>query len=262
MAAVSVRTPAIRKMHEVTLCGYRVCTVDAFGVRESSAEAEEFTLVGTRAEYPGVIPGGEVWVSRRHFPREGIFLVAHALARLGATGRGLSDEAADEAGLDAEQRIRADLTGEEFRDGKPHRPVPEKIYERLYATIPDPEGPVKAWLIDGLLARCWYKTDYAEGGHYVVYPWVPSREVWLERDTDPRELPFILAHEYLELRMMRDGGLSYDRAHEIASGIEFDLRREVSDLPVATGRRFRKSDLPALARPEVYEFLRKNYLGG
>ena len=138
--------------------------------------------------------------------------------------------------------------------------MPEKIYDRLYATIPDPEGEIKAWRIDGFLARCWYKTDYAEGGHFVVYPWVPPREIWLERDTDPREFPFILAHEYLELRMMRDGGLSYDRAHEIAAGIEFDLRREASDLPVATGRRFRKSDLPALARPEVYEFLRKNYL--
>jgi len=29
---------------------------------------------------------------------------------------------------------------------------------------------------------------------------------------------------------------------------------------VATGRPVRKSDLPALARPDVYEFLKKNYL--
>src|SRR5205085_4423356 len=99
----TARAPAIRKKHVVTLCDYRVCTVDAFGVRESSADAEEFTVVGTRAEFPGVIPGGEVWISRRHFPREGVFLIAHALARLGATGRGLSEEVADEAGLDAER---------------------------------------------------------------------------------------------------------------------------------------------------------------
>ncbi len=254
------RAPGIHKKHEVTLCGYRVCTVDPFGVRESSAEAEEFTLVGVRSEFPGVIPGGEIWVSRRHFPREGVFLLAHALALVGATGRGLSEEEADQAGLDAEQHVREDLTGEEYRDGKPHRPTPEKIYDRLYETIPDPEGPVKVWVIDGFWARCWYKTDYAEGGHYVVYQWVPAHEIWVERDTDPREFPFIAAHEYLELRMMRDGGLEYDEAHEIASEIEFELRREESDLPVATGRRFRKSDLPALARPEVYEFLQKNYL--
>ena len=256
----TARAPGVRKKHVVTLSGYRVCTVDAFGVRESSPAAEEFTLVGTPAEFPKVVPGGEVWVSRRHFPREGVYLIAHALARLGASRRGIAAGSAYRAGIDAERRVREDLTGEAFRDGKPHRPVPEKIYDRLYATIPDPEGPVKAWLIDGCLARCWYKTDYAEGGHYVVYPWVPTREVWLERDTDSRELPFILAHEYLELRMMRDGGLGYDEAHEIASRIEFDLRREESDLPVATGRRFRKSDVPALAAPEVYEFVRERYL--
>jgi hypothetical protein len=257
---MTARAPGIHKKHAVTLCDYRIFTVDAFGVRESSPEAEEFTLVGTREEYASVIPGGEVWISRRHFPREGIFLMAHALARLGARRRGLSEEEADEAGLDAERAVRRDLTGEEFRDGKPHRHVPEKLYDHLYTTIPDPEGPIKAWLIDGLLVRCWYQTDYAEGGHFVVYPWVPKGEIWLEKVCDPREQPYIAAHEYLELRMMRDGGLEYEDAHKIASGIEFDLRREESDLPVARGRRFRKSDVPTLAAPEVFEFLRTHYL--
>jgi hypothetical protein len=257
---LTARAPGIRKKHAVTLCDYRVFTVDAFGVRESSPAAEEFTLEGTPDEFPGVIPGGEVWVSRRHFPREGVFLMAHALARLGARRRGLSEDTADEAGLEAEQAVREHLTGEEFRDGKPHRQVPEKLYDRLYTAIPDPEGPIKAWLIDGLYARCWYKTDYAEGGHFVVYPWVPKGEIWLETNCDFREQPYIAAHEYLELRMMRDGGLEYEEAHEIASNIEFDLRHEESDLPVAHGRRFRKSDLPALAAPEVYEHLRVHYL--
>lgn len=257
----TLKAPGIRKKHETTLCDYRIHTVDAFGVRESSPEAEEFTLMGTRDEFPGVVPGWEVWISRRHFPREGVFLLAHALAMLGAHRRGLSDDAAYEAGQDAERHVREDLTGEEFRDGKPHRQVPEKIYDRLYATIPDPDGPVKAWIIDGYLARCWYKTDYAEGGHYVVYPWVPAREIWLEKDTDPRELPFILAHEYLEMRMMRDGGLGYDHAHGIASKVEFALRHEESPLPMAQGRRFRKSDCRALAEPEVYAALREHYMG-
>jgi hypothetical protein len=257
---MTLRPPAIRKKHEVTLSGRRICTVDPFGVRESSPEAEEFTLVGTRPEFPGVVPGGEVWVSRRHFPREGVFLIAHALAHLGARERGLSDDEADQAGLDAERRVREDLTGEEFRDGRPHRQVPDKLYDHLFATIPDPQGPVKAWTIDGFYARCWYKTDYAEGGHFAVYPWVPRGEIWLEKDTDLRELPFILIHEYLELRMMRDGGLEYDEAHEIASRIEFEVRCEDSDLPVVNRRRLRKSDLPRLADPAVWDWLRRGYL--
>jgi hypothetical protein len=244
----------------VSLTGYRICSLDAYGVRESSPEAEEFTLNGARPDFPSVIPPGEVWVSRRHFPREGIFLMTHSLAALGARERGLSDENADAAGLDAERAAREDLTGEEFRDGKPHRRVPERLYDDLYTVIPDPEGPIKVWRIDGMLARCWYKTDYAEGGHFVVYPWIIQREIWLERDADARELPFICAHEYLELRMMRDSGLEYGNAHPIASKIEFSLRREECGVPLGRGRRLRKSDLPRLADPEVYEYVQRAYL--
>jgi hypothetical protein len=261
-AMKTLRQLGIHKKHIITLNEYRICTVDAFGVRESSHEAEEFTLHGTQPEFPRVVPASEVWISRLHFPREGIFLMVHALALLGAHARGKSEDDADEAGLEAERAAREKVTGEEFRDSKPHKRVPERIYDQLYTTIPDPEGPVKVWLIDGCLARCWYKTDYAEGGHFVVYPWVPSHEIWLERDTDPREMPFIAAHEYLELRVMRDGGLSYDEAHEIASKIEFRLRCEESGLPLAHGRRLRKSDLPSAADPEVYEYAEKHYLKG
>jgi hypothetical protein len=256
------RPPGVLKKNAVTLKlnGYRICTVDAFGVRESSPLAEEFTLQGTNPDFPGVVPSGEVWVSRRHFPREGIFLLTHALASLGTHSRGLSDDNADAAGMDAERAARQDLTGEEFRDGKPHRRVPDRLYEKLYTTIADPKGPIKVWLIDGMLARGWYKTDYAEGGHFVVYPWVPKGEIWLERDQDAREWPYICVHEYLELRMMRDGGREYDEAHPIASKIEFGLRRGTSGLPLAHDRPLRKSNLHSLGLPEVYEHVERTYL--
>ena len=52
----TLKAPAVRKKYNVTLCDYRIHTVDAFGVRESSPAAEEFTLMGTREEFPGVVP--------------------------------------------------------------------------------------------------------------------------------------------------------------------------------------------------------------
>lgn len=252
--------PDIRKKHEVTLRDCRICAVDAFGVRESSPQAQEFTLHGTHPDFSGVIPAGEVWVSNRHFDREGVFLIAHSLAELGAMQRGVSGDSADAAGIDAERAIREDLTGEDFRDGKPHKRVPDRTYVELYTTIDDPKGTINVWLIDGMLARCWYNTDYAEGGHFVVYPWVPKGEIWLEKDQDPRELPFICVHEYLELRMMRDGGLKYDDAHPIASKIEFGLRSMKSGLPLARHRALRKSDLQRLAAPEVYHHVEQSFL--
>ena len=64
----TLRAPGIRKKYEVTLSDHRICTVDAFGVRESAKEAEEFTIVGAHDEFPGVVPGGEIWISRTRRP--------------------------------------------------------------------------------------------------------------------------------------------------------------------------------------------------
>ena len=82
-----LRAPGIHKKYEVTLSGYRICTVDPFGVRESSTEAEEFTLVGARAEFPGRHPrrrrsGFAAGTSRARASSWS----PTRLARLGATG--------------------------------------------------------------------------------------------------------------------------------------------------------------------------------
>src|SRR5438477_12528769 len=134
--------------------------------------------------------------------------------------------------------MREKLNGAKFRDGKPHKQVPDALYLERYIILPDPRGPVQVWLVDGNLARSYYKTDYTEGGHGYVYRWVPKPEIWVEWAVDRRELPFIVAHEYLELRLMRDAGVEYDPAHEICSTVEFELRKnDRVKMFLAPGRR-------------------------
>jgi hypothetical protein len=103
-----------------------------------------------------------------------------------------------------------------------------------------------------------------EGGHGYVYPWVPRGEIWVERDLDEAEVPFILAHEYTELRLMRDAGMSYDRAHEASSRVEFDLRKPPTRaaFPGFGRRRPGKADLPHLTAPEYFEYVTRHYLRG
>ena len=140
--------------------------------------------------------------------------------------------------------------------------MPAAIYLEEYVTLPDPQGPVKVWLIDGNLARSYYKTDYTEGGHGYVYPWVPRPEVWVEDGVDRREVPFILCHEYTERRLMRDEGLDYDTAHEICSRVEFDLRKceGAAPLLVPGRRKLHKTDLPRLVSDEVFQYVLRNYV--
>jgi hypothetical protein len=120
------------------------------------------------------------------------------------------------------------------------------------------------WLVDGNLVRSHYKTDYTEGGHGHVYPWVPRPQIWVEDGVDRREVPFIVCHEYLERRLMRDAGLGYDRAHEICSKVEFHLRKGAGAAPLLTGGNHKpsKTDLPRLAGDDVFEYVQRTYLRG
>ena len=162
-----------------------------------------------------------------------------------------------------ERVLREHILGVEFRNGKPHERVPDDIYLEPYTTLPDPKGPVHVWRVNGNLVRSYYKTDYTEGGHDVVYRWVPKCEIWIDDGVDHREVPFILAHEYIERRLMRDHGMEYDPAHAVASRFEFDLRKMVGATPLLTNgrRKLGKRNLPGLTGEAVYEFVLKRYVG-
>jgi hypothetical protein len=168
-----------------------------------------------------------------------------------------------EAGVALERDLRSRLLGLRYRAGRPHRRVPSRVYAGRYATLPDPEGPIEVRLVDGMVVRALYKTDYTEGGHGYVYGWVPRREIWVERDIAEAELPFMVAHEYTELRLMRDEGMEYDPAHRIASKVEFALREgdRLRDLVAPAGRTLAKSDLPALASAEFFKVVLGRYKG-
>jgi len=246
--------PGLRKKFLSEQDGYRVFSVDAFAVRNEAKADEEFTNFATPDDFPDLIPDGEIWISDEVAEDEGVFFIAGAITRLKEVERGIDEERAYADGLKAEQVLREKILGLKYRDGRPHRRVPPEIYVEPYMTIDDPQGPVKVWRVDGKFVRGWYKTDYTEGGHGYVYPWVPIDEIWIERAVEDREVPFVLTHEYLERRLMRDEGLEYDPAHEMASKIEFHLRKGkgIRKLLGPTTRRLGKRDLVNLPREEVY----------
>jgi hypothetical protein len=85
--------------------------------------------------------------------------------------------------------------------------------------------------------------DYLEGGHGYVYKWVPLNEIWLEDVVENSEKPLILLHEYTELMLMKYKGMDYDKAHSIASKVEFEHRN----------KDFSKADALNLTKEKVLE---------
>jgi hypothetical protein len=253
--------PKLHKKRILSHADFTVYAVNALAVRNVAQPDEEFGNFATQDEFPDLIPKGEIWISEKLCPREGVFFIANALTYLKRQAEGAVNKAYED-GLEVEQLLREKLNGLEFRDGKPHKQVPAAIYLEQYLTLADPQGPVNVWIIDGNLARSYYKTDYTQGGHGYVYPWVPLGEIWIEDGADRRELPFILCHEYTERRLMRDEGLDYDTAHEICSKVEFNLRKAKGATPllVRGRRKLTKKDLIRLPSEDVFQHVLRTYV--
>jgi hypothetical protein len=254
-------TPKLHKKHVLSHADCTVYSVNGLAVRNAAQPDEEFGNFATQDEFPELIPKDEIWIPEKLAPREGIFFIANALTQRKCLADGASDKAYDN-GIEVERHLREKLNGIEFRDGKPHKHVPDAIYLEHYLTLPDPEGPVRVWVVDGNLVRSYYKTDYTEGGHGYVYPWVPRLEIWIEDGVDRCELPFIVSHEYIERRLMRDAGIDYDTAHNICSKVEYELRKRRGPMPLLVpGRRnLHKKDLVRLTGDDVFQYVLRTHV--
>jgi hypothetical protein len=91
---------------------------------------------------------------------------------------------------------------------------------------------------------------------------VPKPEIWIDDGVDRRERVYIVSHEYLELRLMRDAGLDYDRAHEACSAVEFGLRKgdPVKQFLAAGPRKLHKGDLPGVASQALFELVQEHFV--
>ena len=254
--------PKLNKRFVATHEGYGVYTVNAFAVRDVAQPDEEFGNFATQDQFPDLIPEGEIWLSNKNLDAEGVFFIANALTQMKMKAEGVGEDAAYTAGLNVERRLREKLTGIKFRAGRPHKRVPPRVYVRHYITLPDKEFPIDVWVVDGNVVRSFYKTDYTEGGHGYVYRWVPKDQIWVEKDLDRRELPFIVSHEYIELRLMRDQGIDYDTAHSICSRVEFKLRKGAGATPLlVSGRgKLTKKELPKVTHEDVFEYVLRHYV--
>src|SRR5438046_992023 len=128
----------LHKRRLMTLGEYTAYAVDPLAVRDRSQGDEEFGNFATHDDFPRLIPEDEIWVTDRAADCEGLLFLANALAQLKAKADGQPDERAYEAGLNVERFLRHRLHGAEYRGGRPHKRVPERVYVEQYAMLPDP----------------------------------------------------------------------------------------------------------------------------
>src|SRR5947209_9018468 len=97
--------PKLNKRRVLSHAEYTVYSVNGLTVRNVARPDEEFGNFATRDEFPDLIPEGEIWISEKLAPREGVFFIANALTRCKCQAEGASGKAYDD-GLEVERVLR------------------------------------------------------------------------------------------------------------------------------------------------------------
>lgn len=119
---------------------------------------------------------------------------------------------------------------------------------------------LKVWYVDGYALRNGLKdgdVDFTMGGHGYRYLYIPRNEIWIDivYKSSGDNLPTLWHELFYERRFMRLG-MSYSKAHDLASEMEIAYRHGHVTLPVGT-HRLRISCGPAALKPYL-EYLGRN----
>lgn len=188
---------------------YKIVYIDSEKFRKKSLLSIEFCIVAVHKDFPKQIKKNEIWIDDSVKPDEIPKILRGVSIRLSGIDSG--SEASYEKGIDAERKERN-------RDK-------EKLKKKKHMTIRDYDGVINVYLVNGKGVRDNYKTDFSQGGHGYVYGWIPKNEIWIEEE-EKEEMAPILAHEYIEMVLMKESGWKYTKAHQMASDIEQHLRRK------------------------------------
>lgn len=170
------------------------------GVKIRNTTNTDFAGFATQ-QYDPAVPKGEVWIEDYLKPERG--LVLHM--------------------VDTEKRyahrsfafIRELLQKEAQKNGAP--PVFAKKREH--------QGSLTVVWVDGAIVRRYIDPYFFLGGHDLVYPYIPKKEIWIDVRAYKTDQPFTLIHELHERSLMARG-MDYQSAHDFALAQERYHRRK------------------------------------
>lgn len=178
----------------------------------------EFTNFGQHFRFR-FIPENELWIDVEQNPDERRFFIDHLLTEWRLMNAGKPYGAAIEAGEKKEMSERKKAGDVARLCNRQGQLKAERVHLRLLGSA----DTLRVWLVNGRLVRSGFYADFTEGGHDLVYRFVPANEVWLDNDLVPEERELVLLHELYE-RYLMNRGAGYRQAHRKASRLEWQNR--------------------------------------
>lgn len=209
--------PYIKKY--ITVKGYTVWIVDGKYIRDKINE--EFTNYGLNSRFK-FIPKKEFWIDKEYRNGNEVkYYLKNLLIEAKLIKKGLDYNSALEIADKIEKKDRAKHEGI-LKNHYNKKTVIKKIHLKL---LKEYSKKINIWVIRGRFVRDYFFIDFTEGGHDLVYDFIPKNEIWIENDLRKNERGFILLHEIHERNLMKKG-LDYESAHKSASLIEHKCRKK------------------------------------
>ena len=212
----------IKKINTVGDCA--VWLVDGALIRKEINENFVKCSLNNKSDF---VPQNEFWIDEDLDPKEYRYFIDRFIYEQGLLDSGKNYTAADKKADEFEKKERQNSP--EVRriaqSNQNKKDLLEKIKKRIIKKF---SGEIKIWLVDGNLVRSFFLLDYCEGGHDLVYPFIPKNEIWIEETISPKERKFIILHELHE-RYLMSQGKSYKNAHIGATEVEDHYRENLKE---------------------------------
>ena len=205
---------------------YKIYTVNAEAIRKSSLYDVEYNDFATHLQFPKLVPNNEIWISNDIDKKEIPFFIHNGLHQYEGKKKKVKDWY--DYALKLERSERKKIDGLKFHPKLHNKKPPQKVYYKSYLDIKSPDNNIKVWLVNGEVIRDLFKSDFVLGGNGYVYSWCPRSEIWIEKNLvkdGEQEIAAVILHEYVESTLMKLKKFSYDKAHNIASKVEFNCRK-------------------------------------
>jgi hypothetical protein len=203
------------------ICGYSAYTVDGDYLRENDKNFGDFCDFAIHDTFPKV-PDGEIWIGKKLTDDEKLVSLYTAGRIQQAIDAGVEPKTAWDNGAKYSQSMRDKMGLLGSKHSKDSKADPRI---KLLTTI----GGVKVHLVSGEIVRDEFRPYFIEGGHGYVYSFIPKDEIWIDNMIPEKEYLAVWTHEYVEMQLMRDGKLKYDKAHMIATDVEYETRAALKD---------------------------------
>jgi len=90
-------------------------------------------------------------------------------------------------------------------------------------------GDLQVWIVDGSYIRSHKDEEFTNFGQHYRYPYIPTNELWIDREAKHDERQFFIDHLLVERRLMAKG-MPYEKALTAADRRERKERRRAGDV--------------------------------